>query len=121
MPRLSAADQVCEAASRVEKASDYDMYGATADGLFEALDQITIDHILSDQPPAPTTGVTTMSTYDLMVKHGRNINATTAMTNFTITREENEIPPIHFIQNHRMNVLNDLSHLNAGSLKRWLT
>src|SRR5262249_38155354 len=51
MPRLFAAEQVCEAASRVEKASDYDLYGATVDGLFKALDQITIDQLPSDHPP----------------------------------------------------------------------
>src|SRR5262245_61239178 len=32
-----------------------------------------------------------------MVKHWHNINAVTAMTTFPVTREENEIPPIHFI------------------------
>jgi len=32
-----------------------------------------------------------------MVKHWHNINAVTAMTTFPVTREENEMPHIHFI------------------------
>src|SRR5215470_1730104 len=46
MPRLFAAHQVREAASRVEKASDHDLDRAVVDALFKTLDQIT--NVLND-------------------------------------------------------------------------
>ena len=50
IPRPLLAQQICEAASRVEKGSDQESHHAAADFVFEALDQITVQHIFSDQP-----------------------------------------------------------------------
>ena len=71
MPRLFAADQVREAASRVEKTSDHDLERAVVDALFK---------------------------YDHLPCNVRGKRDTTY--------------PLH--TNHRMNVLNDLSHVNTG-------
>jgi hypothetical protein len=46
-----------------------------------------------------------------MVKHWHNIDAMTAMTTFPVTREENEIPPIHFIATS----LSELAQYRTGN------
>src|SRR5262249_48575851 len=50
VPRPLVAQQICETASRVEKGSDQESHHAAADFVFKSPDQITIEHVFSDQP-----------------------------------------------------------------------